>query len=134
MKVCSYCGRGNDRALTMCAECGTQLSEGEVQPVVGRPKPFVNCPACGSPDDYKPALKLRGSFSWLTYLTGGFLAVLFQNASRTKRFQCNKCATFFSIGTPLTKLSRIMFWLLVGPTVIALVAFLIAVLISFFSH
>ena len=120
MKVCPYCGRENDAILATCRECGTSLpdTEGAVAPV--QPKPTVVCPACGAQDDYKTGVALRGSFSWLVFFLGGFIAVLFHNASRQRRVQCNACGEFFDIRTALSNTSLVLFWLLIAPTIIVL--------------
>ena len=130
MKVCPYCGRENDAILATCRECGTSLpdTEGAVAPV--QPKPTVVCPACGAQDDYKTGVALRGSFSWLVFFLGGFIAVLFHNASRQRRVQCNACGAFFGIRTRLSRLSLVIFWLLIAPTIVALVFLLLSALFS----
>jgi hypothetical protein len=79
-------------------------------------------------------MELRGSFSWLVFFAGGLLAVLFRNAGRRRRVRCNKCETVFNVRTPLSKVSLVIFWLLVGPTVVALIFLLIALVETIFSH
>jgi len=130
MKVCSYCGRENDAVLTACRECGTSLRETEVIVAPVQPKPKVVCPSCGARDDYKTGIALRGSFSWLVLLFGGLIAVLFHNASRQRRVQCNACGALFGIRTPLSKLSLLVFWLLIAPTLIVLVFVLLSAWLS----
>src|SRR5262245_14357153 len=130
MKVCSYCGRENDAVLTACRECGTNLPNIETSVAPAQPRPAVVCPTCGACDDYKAAIAFRGSFSWLVFFLGGFIAVLFHNASRRRRVQCNACGAFFGIGTPISKLSLIVFWLLIAPTIIVLVFVLLSALFS----
>src|SRR6266581_4186982 len=121
MKVCHYCGRENDATLATCRECGTTLPDIEGVVPRAQPKRAIVCPACGAHDDYKTGVALRGSFSWVVFLLGGFIAVLFHNASRQRRVQCNACGAFFGIRTPLSKGSLFIFWLLIAPTIIVLV-------------
>ncbi len=130
MKACSYCGRENDVALTACQECGTNLPDTEGSVAPAQPKPAVVCPTCGARDDYKASIALRSSFSWLVFFLGGFIAVLFHNASRKRRVQCNACGGLFGVRTPLSKLSLVLFWLLIAPTIIVLVFVLLSVLFS----
>ena len=92
------------------------------------------CPACGVPDGCQPAAELRGSFSLLAFLAGGLFAVLFHNASRPRKMQCNKCGSFFSIRTPFSKVSRAIFWLLVAPTVIGIIILLLRLLNILFTR
>jgi hypothetical protein len=84
------------------------------------------CPACGTPDDFKTAIRLGSSFNLAAFVAGGILAVLFCNAGREKRVQCNKCGAVFGIRTPLSIISRVFFWLLVAPTIIVLVLWLLS--------
>jgi len=126
MKRCSYCGRENDVTVSICKGCGTTLPKVEssaipAEPIVSGPA----CPACGG-QDHTAALALRGSFSWLVFLAGGFIAVLFHNASRQRRVQCNGCGHFFGIRTPMSKLSLVVFWFLIAPTVVLLAYVLVA--------
>lgn len=92
------------------------------------------CPVCGAFDGYKPAVELRGSFSWLIFLAGGLFAVLFRNAGRTRRVRCNKCGALFNIRTPLSIVSLVIFWLLVAPTIIGLAFLLFYALYAFFAR
>ncbi len=94
----------------------------------------VLCPACGASDDYTPTVELRGSFSWPVFFAGGILAVLFRNAGRRRRVRCNKCGAVFNIRPPLSKVWLVIFWLLICPTIVALIILLVALLDSFFSH
>jgi hypothetical protein len=130
MKRCSYCGRENDDALAICQDCGTSLPDTECTAAPAQPKPAVVCPACGAHDDFKTGIALRGSFSWLVFFLGGFIAVMFHNASRQRRVQCNACGGFFGIRTPLSKVSLAIFWLLIAPTIIVLAYVLLAGLFS----
>jgi hypothetical protein len=128
MKRCAYCGCENDVTVSICKGCGNTLPKAEstgspTKPVVSGPA----CPACGG-QDYKEALALRSSFSWLVIFAGGFLAVLFHNASREERVQCNACGHFFGIRTPMSRLSLIVFWFLIAPTVLFLACVLVAAL------
>ena len=130
MTVCSYCGRENDAALTHCHECGTDLSVPKVISPPVPPKPKVLCPTCGAPDNYQDCIALRGSFSWVVFFLGGFIAVLFRNAGRERRVQCNACSAIFGIRSLLSKLSLVIFWLLILPGIIALVLVLFGALFS----
>lgn len=96
--------------------------------------PKARCPKCGAVDDYAPAVDLRGSFSWLVFFAGGILAVLFRNAGRQRRVRCKHCDALFSVPAPFSKLSWVIFWLLVCPTIILLVICLLALLHAVFSH
>ena len=131
MKFCSYCGRENEANTVTCVGCGTEFPDGK-DPVNGsNPQPRMVCPACGASDNYKAALALHGSFNWAVYFFGGFLAVLFQNASREKRVQCNGCGEFFGVRSRMSKVSLVLFWLLVAPTLLILLFVLLSAL---FSH
>jgi len=128
MKRCAYCGYENDVTVSICKGCGSTLPKAEsrvipTKPVVSGPA----CPTCGG-QDYNEALALRSSFSWLVFFAGGFLAVLFHNASREERVQCNACGHFFGIRTPMSRLSLIVFWFLIAPTVLFLACVLVAAL------
>ena len=91
------------------------------------------CPVCGAADDYTPTIELRGSFSWTVFFAGGLLAVLFRNAGRRKKVRCNKCDAIFNIRTPLSKVSLVIFWLLICPTIITLIIFFLSLLVNIFS-
>jgi hypothetical protein len=130
MKVCSYCGRENDGMLTACRGCGVILPDTEGSAAPAKSKPAVVCPACGACDDYKAGIALRGSFSWLVFFLGGLIAIVFHNASRQRRVQCNACGAFFGIRTPLSMVSLVVFWLLIAPTIIVLAFFLLSTLFS----
>jgi DNA-directed RNA polymerase subunit RPC12/RpoP len=127
MKVCGYCGRENDARLATCFECGTQLPEFESTPQV-KPTAAVVCPKCGEQDNYKPAIPLRGSFSVPAYLIGGLLGLLFFNASRKRRVQCNVCDAFFDIRSPYARVALVVFWILVLPTLLVFALLLISML------
>jgi chromate transport protein ChrA len=92
--------------------------------------PKVVCPTCGAHDGYKTGITLGGSFSWVAFLLGGFIAVFFRNFSRQRRVQCNACGTFFGIRTPLSKLSLVAYWLLIGPTIVLLLFVLLGLLLK----
>ena len=130
MKVCPYCGLENDATLATCRECGTSFPDTEGALASVHPKPAVVCPACGAHDGYKTGVALRGSFSWLVFFLGGFIAVFFHNASRQQRVQCNACGAFFGIRTRLSRLSLVIFWLLIAPTIVVLVFVLLSALFS----
>ena len=73
---------------------------------------------------------MRGSFSWVVFVLGGFIAVLFHNASRERRVQCNPCRAIFGIRSPLSKVSVVIFWLLIIPGIITLILVLLGALFS----
>src|SRR5687767_13960632 len=101
MKQCSYCGKENEASLAMCQGCGTSLPKSEIPPLLAQtPKSGMTCPACGVPETFTEVAAFRSSFSWIAFLMGGFLAVLFHNASREVRVQCNACEKIFGIQTP----------------------------------
>jgi len=129
-KRCSYCGCENDVTVSICKGCGTALPK--VENTVIPTEPGVSgpaCPSCGG-RNYSPALAMRRSFSWLVFLAAGLFAVLFHNASRQRRVRCNACGHFFGIRTPMSRLSLVVFWILVGPTVLLLAYLVVA---SFFG-
>jgi hypothetical protein len=136
MKSCPYCGaRYGDDAVACTADgyaLGNLTESGEDLGKVATPR--VRCPHCGAADNYVSAVELRGSFSWLAFLAGGLLAVLFRNTGRERRVRCNQCDALFSVRTPFSKVSRVIFWLLVCPTLMAFVICLLALLHAAFSH
>jgi hypothetical protein len=97
-------------------------------------KPKVICPQCGGADDFTQAIEFRSSFSLPVFLLGGLLAVIFRNAGRPRRLRCNKCDTRFYVSSPLSKASRVIFWLLVIPSIIVLISALILFIRGLFSH
>jgi hypothetical protein len=103
----------------------------EEQAFTGTSAGKVCCPACGG-NDYAPAVELRGSFSWLVFLAGGVFAVLFRNAGRRRKVKCNDCGALFEVRAALSPLSLFLFWLLIGPTIIALIIFLLSFLRAVF--
>ncbi len=128
MKRCSYCGRENDNTVSICKGCGTTLPKVESNAIPAKVViPGPACPACGC-QNHSEVLALRSSFSWLAFLAGGFIAVLFHNASRETRVQCSKCGHFFGIRSPMSKLSLIVFWFLIAPTIVAIACLLVAML------
>lgn len=129
MKTCSYCGHENESNLAHCEQCCTELQDAGAV-ILSTPKPVVVCPACGVADNYKAAIALRGSFNWAVYFLGGFLGVIFHNASHQKRVQCNACGEFFGIRSPMSKISLVIFWLLVAPSVLVLLFVLISAIFS----
>jgi hypothetical protein len=136
MKICPYCGKQYPDEATVCPTDQQPLaSSTESQKEARSIAPTgVACPACGATDDYKPAIELRGSFSLPVFLAGGILAILFRNAGRGRKVSCNKCAAQFYIRSPLSKISRVIFWLLVGPTIVAVIIFLLAMIGSVIWH
>jgi hypothetical protein len=139
MNQCPYCGKEYPNDAVVCPHDQSPLVAGVSGPdsptSPGQPaKPTTVCPACGALDDYKPAVELSGSFSLLVFLVGGLFAVLFHNAGRHRRVQCNKCGALFNLRTPVSRVSRVIFWLLVAPMLIGIVLFLIFLLHTFFAR
>lgn len=136
MKSCSYCGAQYPDAVTTCPVDGQSLGEADAAKPDhgGTSTPKVRCPACGAADNYAATVELRGSFSILAFLAGGILAVIFRNAGRPKKVRCNKCDVIFDIHPPLSKMSRVIFWLLIGPTILALVLLLLGLLGAIHFH
>ena len=133
MKSCGYCGAKYPDEASVCAVDGQSLdSWTEPQVAASKPRPgrFL-CPACGAADDYRPAIELRGSFSWGVFFAGGLLAICFRNAGRSRKVRCNKCETTFNVRTPLSQISQVIFYLLICPAIITLIAFLIYLLSVF---
>src|SRR5437868_3195288 len=109
MKSCPYCGEQYADDAIVCAKDGHALDDRtESHESRGTAPPRVRCPACGATDDYAPGVDLRSSFSWLVFLAGGILAVVFRNAGRRRRVRCNKCGALFYIRTPLSKVSLVI--------------------------
>jgi len=131
VKTCSYCGRENEESTARCAQCGSELPPGSPAGL-DHPdaKAGVACPACGAVDDYKAAIVLRGSFNWAVCFLGGLLGILFHNASRRQRVQCNACGEFFEVRSFMSKVSLLLFWLLMAPAVIVLLLMLLTALFS----
>jgi len=133
MKACSYCGKQYTDDVEVCVLDqqplkGMAKSPGKVE------SPKIGCPQCGAADDFTPVLPLRSSFSLPVFLFGGLIAVLFRNAGRPRRVRCNKCETLFYVSSPLSKISRMIFWLLVTPSIVVLIIVLIMIIRSLFSH
>jgi len=136
MKSCPYCGGQYPDDAVVCPIDGNTLnSTTESQSAVsGAPLASVICPACGTLDDFTRTIELRGSFSWAVFFFGGIFAVLFRNAGRKRKVRCNKCETLFDIRSPLARVSLVIFWLLICPTIVALLILVITFLHSIFSH
>jgi hypothetical protein len=133
MRTCSYCGKQYPDDAEVCAIDQQPLAElAESQPRVAPPR--ATCPQCGAADDFTPVLDPHSPFSLLPFLAGGLLAVIFRNAGRPKRVRCNKCEARFYVSSPLSKISRVIFWLLVTPTIICLGIVLIMIIHTLFSH
>jgi len=132
MKDCPYCGKQYPDDAVVCPL--------DQQPLGGPAEshqkrvPAVLCPACGASDDYTPTVELRGSFSWPVFFAGGLLAVLFRNAGRRRKVRCNKCEAIFNVRTVLSKVSLVIFWLLICPTILTLIILLVALVGAIFSH
>jgi len=139
MKMCSYCGKKYPDDAIVCAVDQNPLDEqvAEADSPAGTPhpaKPMTHCPACGALDGYKRVVELRGSFNLVVFLIGGLFAVFFRTAGRPRRVQCNKCGAIFDIHTPSTKVSRVIFWLLIAPALLAILILLLHLLAIFFGH
>lgn len=133
MKTCPYCGRQYPADAEVCAVDQQALKElAELPAAVASPK--VTCPQCGAADDFSQAIELRSSFSLPAFVFGGLIGVVFLNTGRPRRVRCNQCDTRFHISTPLSKVSRVIFWLLVSPSIILLSIALILAIRSLFPH
>ena len=135
MKSCPHCGAQYPDDAVSCTADGSSLglSNADRPASGGVSTASVRCPSCGAADDYSPTMELRGSFSLLVFLAGGLLAVIFRNAGRGKRVRCNKCETVFEMHTPLSRLSLVVFWLLICPTILVLIVLLFAFLHAIFA-
>lgn len=109
MKSCSYCGASYPDEVMVCPVDRHPLGE----PAATKRK--VNCPHCGSTDDYTFTVEARGSFNLPVFVLGGIFAVMFRNAGRARRVRCNKCDARFYVRSRLSQVSRILFWLLIAP-------------------
>ena len=133
MKACSYCGKQypddmavcplDQQPLTAAAEVAPQVSP-EVAPVVMLRGSV--CPQCGEAEDFTHVMDFGGSFNLPAFLLGGLIGVMLRNAGKARAVCCNKCQTRFYLSTPFSKISRMMFWFLVTPTIILLILALIA--------
>ncbi len=132
MKACSYCGKEYHDEAVVCPTDGQPLGERTESPQKSGGH-FAVCPVCGASDGYTPTVELRGSFSLPVFLAGGFLAVLFRNAGRSRKVRCNKCQAIFSIRSPLSKVSLAIFWILIALFVVAVIISLVELLHTFFS-
>lgn len=133
MKTCSYCGKQYPDDAEVCAIDQQPLKALAESPAPAAPAK-ASCPQCGAADDFSRAVELRSSFSWPIFFFGGLIAVMFRNAGRPRSVKCNKCETPFYVSTPLSKVSRVIFWLLVAPTIIVLGIALILFIRDLFSH
>ena len=133
MRTCSYCGKQYPDDAVVCAIDQQPLAELAELPA-GVASPRVTCPQCGAADDFTPVIDSRGSFSLFAFFFGGLIAVLFRNAGKSRPVRCNKCEARFYVSTPLSKISRVIFWLLVAPTIIVLIIALILLVHGLFSH
>jgi hypothetical protein len=133
MKVCSYCGKQYGDSVDLCPvdqhplNVLKDLGAGEVSKK-------VVCPECGAADDYTQLVARRSSFSVVTFLLGGILAVIFRNAGSPRRVKCNKCEARFDFTGPLSKFSRVIYWLLVAPAIIGLLVMVAWFVFTLFSH
>jgi hypothetical protein len=96
----------------------------------GKSTPAGCCPACGAWDNYREVVQLRSSFNWLVFLAGGLWALLFFNASRKTRVQCNQCEALFDIRKPFSGVSKVIFWLLISPVIASMVVGLVLMIIE----
>ena len=83
-------------------------------------------------EGYKKAVDLRPSHSLLALFLGGIFAVWACNGGRPTRVQCNKCGAFFDVRTRGSRVSVLLFWLLVAPAILVLAAFLFITLRALF--
>jgi hypothetical protein len=84
------------------------------------------CPHCGTLAGYKPAIKLKQSFSLIAFLTGGIWGVILLNSARAKRVKCNACERIFTVRPPSSKiLLLLLLWLLLAPGFIVIAFYLI---------
>jgi hypothetical protein len=133
MKTCSYCGKQYPDDAEVCV-LDQQPLKGLAESSAGAAPPKVVCPQCGAADDFTRVIDARGSFSLPAFLFGGLFAVFARNAGKARRVRCNKCDARFYFSSPLSKISRVIFWLLVTPSIICLGILLIMIIHSFFSH
>ncbi len=128
------CGGDQGAAPAARGESGAERPADCGSPSIGTGQPAVVCPAGGAPDDYRPALRLIGPISLLVFLAVRLPAMLWDNASRTRRVQSTRCLSLISLRTPLAKLAWVVFWLLVSPVILTLVALLARLVRSFLPH
>jgi hypothetical protein len=135
MKRCNYCGARYSDEVVACGNDGHPLYSLDESQERSRTSdaPRVRCPACGAADDYTSTVALRSSFSWIVFFAGGLPAVLFRNAGRRTRVRCNQCKGLFNVRTRASKLSLILFWAVICPTIIGLIVFLIVLFHTVFS-
>lgn len=130
MKTCPYCGKRYPDTASVC-ELDQQPLKGE-SPRRANPRALEGtCPACGVADDFYHVVEPRSAFNLLVYLAGGVPALIFWNAAKSRRVHCHHCGAGFNIRSTLARFCGIIFWLLVAPTIIALILFPIEVLLSF---
>jgi hypothetical protein len=133
MKTCSYCGKQYPDDVEVCVLDQHPLGAAAAS-TGGGASPNVTCPQCGAADDFTQVVDFRGSFSLPAFLFGGFIAVMFRNAGKARRVRCNKCEARFYVSSPLSKISRVIFWLLVTPGIICLAMVLILIIHTLFAH
>ena len=133
MKSCPYCGAQYPEDAVTCAADGHPLDRSTESPQQsGGTVSGVRCPACGA-GDYSATVELRGSFSWPVFFAGGIFAVLFRNAGSRRKVRCNHCKAVFEVRTPLSRVSLVLLWLLICPTIIGIVLLMAAFLYAVFS-
>ena len=134
MKACLYCGAQYPDDVLVCPVDQHALGNPAEAKPPGRIDPAGTiCPGCGVSGDYTFVVEPRSSFSLLAFLGGGLPAVFFRNAGRRRRVRCNRCEARYYVRSPLGKISQVIFWLLVAPTIIVLII-LLAELVGTLSH
>jgi hypothetical protein len=131
VKECSFCGKEYPDDAAVCTVDGGVLIASASN--AGTAAEFEACPSCGAVGASKARIQLRSSFSLPAFLLGGLFAVMFRNASRGQKMQCQKCGTVFVVRSSLSKVSRTLFWIIVTPPLVVLAAYLIHLLWSAFK-
>src|ERR1700743_835625 len=116
MKACPYCGGQYPDEVDLCPIDRHALVDSQGFKTAGE-KSKITCPACAAVGDNTFTVTPRSSFSLLAFLSGGILAVLFRNAGGNRRVLCNRCDARFYVRTPLSRISLVLFWLVVSPTI-----------------
>jgi hypothetical protein len=132
MKSCPYCGGQYADEVAVCPVDQYELTDTTKSKNEGG-NSRVTCPACGVADDFTFTVEPRGSFSLPAFLAGGILAVIFRNFAHGRRVRCNKCEARFYYRSPLSKVSRVIFWILVTPAIITLIVLLIHLIVLMVS-
>jgi hypothetical protein len=98
-----------------------------------KPPGAVACPSCGALESVKPKVEFRSSFSLPVFLLGGIFAVIFRNAGRGKKMRCHNCGTIFTVRSAMGKVSRVIYWVLVAPSVALIIGYLMYLAWSLFK-